>query len=176
MKLANNLARITTLLTVTILMSFGSNRVLSQTRPLKNGKMVLAGTTYNVSIRDGHDDIYIYNHSAYDKKRALNKIGSETVKIPEDFVEINTDKVLEIKRKFYPSSLSRVRVTVFVSKDGRLIGVEYTLPKSPKITENQFRTLDTQIRKHLKTSIVFPLGQIKKQKYDGYAIRTVVLK
>jgi len=175
MKLTNNIAKMTIPSIVFLLTVIGCGSVLSQTRSLKHGVIVVNGTTYDVRIMDGHDDIYVHNDSAYDKKRALFNHEAGATIIPEHFIEINTKKLLEIKRKFYPSTFSRVRVTAILTKDGKLIGMEYALPKSPAITERQFRTLDSEIRRHLKISIVFPTERVKNQKYDGYTTKTVLL-
>jgi len=162
-------------LIVVLLIIFGNGTVLSQNRPLKHGKIVVNRTTYNVRILDGHDDIYIHNRSADRVTDPLIDPNSDATFIPEHFIDINTDKLLEIKRKFYPSTHSRVRVTAILTKDGKLIGMEYALPKSPPITESRFRTFDTQIRKHVKLSIDFPNERIRNQKYVGYTTRTVIL-
>jgi len=98
-----------------------------------------------------------------------------TVKISEDFILVNTDKLQEIKRRFYVQNV-RMDIRVILTKNGKLIGVDYVLPKSPAITEGQFRTLDAQVRKNLKISIVFPNEWVKNQKHDGYATKYVILR
>jgi len=147
---------------------------LSQTRPLKHGKMVANGTTYDVRIRDGYNDVYIDDDSLYDKTQPLIKPNSGATFIPEDFILVNTDKLLEIKRQFYGESV-RADIRVTITRDGQFMGLAYILPKSPTITEGQFRTLDAQVRKHLKVSIIFPHESVRNKKYHGYTTKRVLL-
>jgi len=155
--------------------SFGNNVALSQNRLLKHGKMKVNGITYDVTISDEYNHTYVEEGFLHEKKRALFNHEAGATIIPEHFIEINTSKLLQIKRKFYPSTRSRVRVTAILTKEGKLIGMEYALPKSPMITEKRFKTLDAEIRRHLKISIVFPTERVKNQKYDGYTTKTVLL-
>jgi len=172
MKRKNNMAA---LLMVTLLTVLGGSMALSQNRPLKHGKMALNGTTYSVTVSDKHSRIYIYDYLLYDKIKPLINPELGVGNIPEDFIQVNADKLLEIKRKFYAQNI-RADISLTITKDGRFMGLDYVLPKSPTITEQQFRTLDTEVRKHLKVSVVFPNEWVKNQKYNGYATKYVILR
>jgi len=175
MKRTENLVKTAALLIVMLWTTICGSTALPQARPLKQGKIVAGGTTYNVVASNKYSYIYIDDYSAYDKKRALINPEPGTVKISEDFILVNTDKLQEIKRRFYLQNV-RMDIRVILTKNGKLIGMDYVLPKSPMITEQQFRTLDAQVRKNLKISIVFPNEWVKNQKYDGYATKYVILR
>jgi|GEM_PF-6744285 len=156
-------------------MVIGRGDVLSQPRLLTHGKMVANGTTYDVRIRDDHRNIYIEDDSLYEKKKTLFNHKRGAVKIPEHFIFVNTDKLLEIKKRFYPPNV-RADIRVTITKEGEFMGPDYILPKTPMITKQQFGTLDAEVRKYLKVSVVFPTEWVKNQEYDGYATKYLKLE
>jgi len=169
MKRTNNITKMVSLLVVP-LTALGNKAVLSQEKPLKNGITVVGGMVYNIVISSEYRDIYIHNRSADSITNTLINPELGTTNISEDFIFVNTDKLLEIKRRFYPQN-AQMDIRVILTRAGGLIGLEYVLPKSPMITEQEFRELDAQVRKHLKISVVFPNEWVKNQKYNGYATR-----
>jgi len=176
MKGINNIVKTTSVLMTTMLIIFGNGTVLSQNRPLKHGKMVVNGTTYDITISDEYNYIFIHDDSLHDKTEVLidRGVNPKATFIPEHFIQINKDKLLEIKRRFFEQSVS-IDIGITVNRNGKLIGLNYVFPKSPTITEKQFEMLDAEIRQHFKISIVFPNEQIRDQKYHGYTKKTVIL-
>jgi len=162
---------------VLLLTTIRSDTALSQNRPLKHGKIVVNETTYGITISDEYNYIFIHDDAVHDKTEELIDRGtnSNATFIPEHFIQINKDKLLEIKRRFYGRNVP-IDIGITVDRNCKLMGLNYVLPKSPTITEKQFEMLDAEIRKHFKISIVFPNERIRNQKYHGYTKKTVILR
>ncbi|EEI92233.1 hypothetical protein HMPREF0765_2160 [Sphingobacterium spiritivorum ATCC 33300] len=121
----------------------------SQSAILKNGNIISNQIRYDVRIMPNHNYIFISDLSVYDKEALLINSDKDAMFFPEGLIKINKAKLLNIKRMLYNSDKE---VTIGMSinvNESKLIGLKYTFPKSPSITETQFRAFDADIREHL---------------------------
>jgi len=148
----------------------------AQTTGLENGKLLSNGVTYDIRIKEGYNDIFIYDDSVFDKEEKLIIHDADGIDFPASMVRINREKLLEIKRKFYPVSQNEVRVTLSINvNDNKLLGLNYVIPKTPLLTKDQFKSFDAQIREQLTFELVYN-NYLKQQKLNGWVLRSVILR
>ena len=159
-------------LVLTILLLMITSHVFAQAKPLKNGEIITDGISYDVDV-SYPNRIYISNLSVYKKIRLFDSYPDAEFLYP-DFINFNKKDLLTIKRKYFAQN-SGVNIAVSLTKEGKLLGLEYSLPKSSRITEDLFIAFDRQIRKDLKIEIIFPTERYKSKRYHAWVTKTVVL-
>ena len=160
-------------LLLTMLLLVITSHVFAQAKPLKTGEINTDGISYDIRIRDESNHIYISDLSVYKKIRLFDSYPDAEF-LYADFINFNKKDLLTIKRKYFAQN-SGVDIAVSMTKEGKLLGLEYSLPKSSRITEDLFIAFDRQIRKELKIEIIFPTERYKNKRYNGWATKTVVL-
>jgi len=159
-----------------ILLLFSINTLKAQSTALQKGTLVTNGVTYDVQISEEYRFIYIDDNSVFEKEKKLMNPDKDAMMFPEGNIKINRTKLLEIKRKFFPIIQNQVNVQLSINViEGKLLGLNYTLPKSPLLTKDQFKSFDSQIKEHLTFELVYN-DYLRKQKLDGWKTISVILR
>jgi len=159
-----------------ILLLCSINTLKAQSTALQKGTFIANGVTYNIRISDDYDFISIYDNSVFEKEEKLISPDKGLIRFPEGNIIINRTKLLEIKRKFFPIIQNQVNVQLSINViEGKLLGLNYTLPKSPLLTKDQFKSFDSQIKEHLTFELVYN-DYLRKQKLDGWKTISVILR
>ena len=152
------------------------NILLAQSTVLQKGILIANGVTYDVHISEKYQFIFIDDNSIFDKKIQLSNREKDVMFFPEGNIKINKTKLLEIKRNFFPKTQNQVNVQLSINvKEGKLLGLNYTLPKYPLLTKDQFKSFDSQIKEHLTFELVYN-DYLRKQKLDGWQTISVILR
>lgn len=159
-----------------ILLLCSINILSAQSTVLQKGALIANGVTYNIRISDDYDFISIYDNSVFDKEKKIMSPDKDVILFPEGNIKIKRTKLLEIKRKFFPITQNQVNIQLSINvKEGKLLGLNYTLPKSPLLTKDQFKSFDAQIKEHLTFELVYN-DYLRKQKLDGWQTISVILR
>jgi len=159
-----------------ILLLCSINILLAQSTVLQKGTLIANGVTYDVQISEKHQFIFIDDNSIFGKVEKLISSDKEATSFPETNIKINKEKLLIIKRKFFPKAQNQVNIQLSINvKEGKLIGLNYILPKSPLLTKDQFKSFDAQIKELLTFELIYN-NYLRKQKLDGWVMTSVILR
>ncbi|MGN5955724.1 hypothetical protein ACP6L2_14025 [Sphingobacterium lactis] len=159
-----------------ILLLCSINILLAQSRVLQKGTLNANGVTYDIHISDDYDFISIYDNSIFSKEEKLISSNKDAMPFPETNIKINKEKLLTIKRKFFPKTQNQVNVQLSINvKEGKLLGLNYILPKSPLLTKDQFKSFDAQIKELLTFELIYN-NYLRKQKLEGWVMTSVILR
>jgi len=152
------------------------NILLAQSTVLQKGTLIANGVTYDVQISEKHQFIFIDDNSIFGKVEKLISSDKEATSFPETNIKINKEKLLIIKRKFFLKAQNQVNIQLSINvKEGKLIGLNYILPKSPLLTKDQFKSFDAQIKELLTFELIYN-NYLRKQKLDGWVMTSVILR
>lgn len=144
------------------------NITKAQSTVLQKGTLLSHGVTYDVDISDKSNFIFINDDSIFDKDKKLNSKDNNTLWFPEGLIKVNRAKLIEIKRKLYNQNKDEVRISLSIGvKENKLIGLNYTLPKSSLITKVQFKSFDLQIKENLVFELISNNYTKNKNLTDG---------
>lgn len=159
-----------------ILLLCSINIIFAQSTVLQKGTLNANGVTYDIHISDDYDFISIYDNSIFGKEEKLISSDKDAILFPESNIKINKEKLLTIKRKFFPKTQNQVNVQLSINvKEGKLLGLNYKLPKSPLLTKDQFKSFDAQIKELLTFELIYN-NYLRKQKLEGWVLTSVILR